>query len=98
MPKYLAMWEVDPTRIPVNMAERSEGWTALLNMVEQDMKKGLIKDWGGFVGTVDGYCVFEGDDSQIHAAVNQWVPFVSFKLYPLIAHDKVVNVVKSLGK
>jgi len=98
MAKYLAMWEVDTTRVPVNPKERSEGWSLLLNMVKQDMTKGPTKDWGAFVGTINGYCIFDGDDSQIHAAVQQYVPFASFKLYPIIAYEKVVEVVRSLGK
>ena len=46
MGKYLMLWEVDTTRLPVNPKERGAGWNALMQMVKQDMKKGTTKDWG----------------------------------------------------
>jgi len=50
MAKYLLLWEIDTTKLPVSPKERGAGWKTLMEMVKQDIKKGLIKDWGAFVG------------------------------------------------
>ena len=55
MGKYLLLWEVDRTRLPVSSQERGAGFNMLMEMVKQDIKKGIIKDWGVFVGERYGY-------------------------------------------
>ena len=57
MGKYLLLWEIDRTRLPVSPEERGIGWNMLLEMIKQDMKKGITKDWGAFVGELYGYAV-----------------------------------------
>ena len=50
MGKYLVLWEVDQTKIPIDPKERGEGWGLLMAMVRQDIEKGLTKEWGAFLG------------------------------------------------
>jgi hypothetical protein len=92
------MWEVENSTIPVDPKERSEGWMLLLNAIKQDMQRGVAQDWGGFVGTVSGFTLVEGSELDIHTMMQQYVPFCTFKLYPLIGHDEVVEMVKSLAR
>jgi hypothetical protein len=33
--KYLALWEIDQTRIPVDPKEQGAGWSALMAMVKK---------------------------------------------------------------
>jgi hypothetical protein len=46
MGKYLVLWEVDQTKIPIDPKERGEGWSLLMALVRQDIEKGITKDWG----------------------------------------------------
>jgi len=34
MGKYLLLWEMDQTRIPIDPKERGTGWKALMDMVK----------------------------------------------------------------
>jgi len=97
MGKYLALWEVDPTRVPVSPQERAAGWAALTNMVKEDMKKGLIKDWGAFVGEIGGYSIAEGTEVEIGKMNVQYAPFVRFKVYAIASLSNVEQVIKSLS-
>ena len=49
MGKYLVLWRVVQTQIPIDPKERGEGWGMLMAMVRKDIEKGITKDWGAFV-------------------------------------------------
>jgi len=96
MGKYLMLWEIDTTKIPVSPKERGGGWNLLMGMVKQDIKKGLNKDWGAFVGEINGYAVLEGTEVEIMNALQQYVPFVHFKVHPVASVSQVDEMIKAL--
>jgi len=98
MGKYLLLWEIDRTRLPVDPKERGIGWTFLMEMVKQDIKKGLIKDWGAFVGELNGYVVEEGSELDIMKAVQQFSPFVHFKVHPIASVTQVDEMITAMTK
>jgi len=98
MGKYLVLWEVDRTKVPISPQERGTGWSALMSMVKQDMAKGLVKDWGAFVGELRGYDVFEGTELEIMNMLQQYVPFVSFEVHPIASVSQVEEMIKGLSK
>jgi len=98
MGKYLLLWEIDTTRIPVNPKERGAGWNALMGMVKQDIKKGITKDWGAFVGELRGYAIHEGTDLELMNALQQYSPFVHFKVHPIASVSQVDEMIKVLTK
>ena len=98
MGKYLLLWEVDPTRVPISPQERGAGWGALMDMVREDLKKGILKDWGAFVGEINGYSVAEGTEVEIGDMIQRYVPWVIFKVHPLASVKQVDEVIKALTK
>ena len=97
MGKYLILWEVDQSKVPIAPQERGAGWSALMSMVKQDMEKGLVKDWGAFVGELRGYDVFEGTELELMNTLQQFVPFVTFRAYPVASVSQVEEMIKSLS-
>ena len=97
MGKYLVIWEVDQTKIPINPKERKEGWSMLMAMTGQDMEKGLTKDWGAFVGENKGYAVSEGTELEVMSSMQQYVPFCTFKVYPIATMQQVNEMIKALA-
>lgn len=98
MGKYLMLWEFDRTRIPVDLKERGVGFNMLLEMVKQDIKKSLIKDWGVFPGEFAGYTVVEGIEVEIMKFVQQYTPFVYFKVHPIGSVAQVEEMIKAMTK
>jgi hypothetical protein len=96
MGKYLVLWEVDQTKIPINPKERGEGWGMLMAMVGQDIKKGITKDWGAFVGESSGYAINEGTEIEVMKSLQQFVPFCIFKVYPIATEGQVNEMIKGL--
>ncbi|MCK4414334.1 MAG: hypothetical protein KAY32_12380 [Candidatus Eisenbacteria sp.] len=97
MGRYLLLWEVDKARIPVDRKERGVGWGLLMSMVRQDREKGISKDWGTFVGETNGYDVVEGTEIEILKMTAQYVPYVSFKAYPIASESQVNEMIKALS-
>jgi hypothetical protein len=98
MGKYLMLWEIDMTKVPVNPKERVAGWKPLIEMVKQDMKEGKTKDWGAFVGEINGYSVQEGTEVEIASMLLRFAPFVHFKSHPIISLSQVEETIKAVTK
>jgi hypothetical protein len=98
MGRYISLWEVDHSRLPANPEEIASGWSILANMVKEDMKKGIIKDWGAFVGETNGYSIAEGTEVEIGKLNVRYAPFVSFKVYAVASLREVEQIIKSMSK
>jgi hypothetical protein len=98
MGKYLLLWEIDWTKVPVNPKERGVGFSMLLEMVKQDIKKGITKDWGAFVGEHSGYSVVEGSEIEIMNQLQQFTPFVYFKVHPIASVSQVEEMITTMTK
>jgi len=98
MARYLMLWELDRNKIPADPKERAAGWTALTDLVRQDLDKGVIKDWGIFVGEMKGYCVVEGDELTVAMMVQQYTPYVYFQSFPLTSIDTTETMLKQMAR
>jgi len=96
MGKYLLLWELNTTLIPVTPKERGNGFASLMALVQQDIDKGLTKDWGCFVGEGNGYCVVEGNEVDISKMVQQYSPFCRFSSHPIASVSQMNEVFKSM--
>jgi hypothetical protein len=97
MGKYLVLWEIDRSRVPVDAKERGTAWGLLMEMVKKDIKAGITKDWGSFVGETNGYVVSEGTEVEIGNALMQYAPYVSFKTHPIASVDQVGDIIKKMS-
>ena len=97
MGRYLLLWDLDMSKIPVSPQERATGWSMLTIMVKEDMKKGALKDWGSFVGEMKGYAVAEGTEGEIGSFIQQYVPYVSFTTHAVASVGQVDEIVKNLA-
>ena len=98
MGKYLALWEIDQTRIPVDPKERGAGWSFLMAMVKKNLETGLTTDWGAFVGETSGYAIYEGTELEVMNAIQQYIPFATFQVHPIASVDQVSEMIESLSK
>ena len=96
MGRYLTLWEVDQTKIPIDPKERGEGWGLLMAMTRQDIEKGLVTSWGSFVGESKGYAVLEGTEVEVMRSLQQYVPYCIFKMHPIATESQVNEMIKAL--
>ncbi len=96
MGKYLLFWKLNRSLIPVDPQERGEGFALLMSVVQQDIDKGLTKDWGCFVAEGNGYCVVEGSEVDIAKMVQQYSPYCEFSSHPVASLDQMNEMIQSL--
>ena len=96
MGKYLVLWETDQSEIPVDPKQRGTAWKALIGMVKQGLETGTAKDWGAFVGESSGYVVHEGSEVEVGLALQQYVPFATFKVHPIASVSQVEEIIQGL--
>jgi hypothetical protein len=98
MPKYFMTWEVDPTRVPTDLKERSALWGGMMEMIKQQMKDGTTTEWGSFVGEARGYSVGEQSEKELVKTLQQFYPFVTFQVHRVMTVDEMAEVIKSLAE
>lgn len=98
MAKFMLLWELDTTKIPMDPKERMEGYIKLLNMAKEDLERGLLKDWGEYPGKSEGYCIVEGTVEEVFAEILKYDPYINFWVHPILSIDQVLNTMKSLSQ
>jgi hypothetical protein len=98
MGKYLVLWEIDTARVPTDPKERGTVWLGMADMVKQDMKKGVVKDWGVFPGELNGYAIDEGTEVDIMNVMIQYAPYVKFKVHPVASLTQAEEAIKASMK
>ena len=96
MAKYLVLFELDRSKTPIDPKERGAAWGAMLDMVKQDIKEGVTTDWGSFLGENGGYMVYKGSEMELEKRLQQYVPFVTFKVYRIMSVEQMAELAKSL--
>lgn len=96
MGRYLVIWELDESKIPLNPEERKAIWQGAIAMTRQDIESGITKDWGVFLGQTNGYAISEATEEELHAAMLKYVPIVRFKVHQLVSIEQLENVVNSM--
>ena len=96
MGKYMALWEIDQSKIPIDPKERGEGWIMLMAVVRQDIEKGVLKDWGCFLAESNGYAVWEGSEIDVMKTIQQYVPFCIFEVHAIATEDRVNEMLSAL--
>ena len=98
MGRYLAIWELDTARVPVDRKERGAGWAGLMKMVRQDIDRGLMTSWGSFLGEGRGYVVYEGSELAVENSMQQYIPFVRFTTHPVESEQQINEMIEGLSR
>jgi hypothetical protein len=96
MGRYLIIWEVDESKLPLNREELKVGWLGAIEMTKQQIKDGSIKDWGVFVGQTKGFDIFEGTEVEVHSTCVKYIPYFRFKVYPLLSMSQTEEIIKTM--
>lgn len=67
-----------------------------MTVVRQDIEKGIVKDWGAFVGDTKGYSINEGTEVEVMNTLQQFVPYCIFTVHPIATESQVNEMLKSL--
>lgn len=96
MATYLALWEIDASRMPEDPEQRGAGWSMLMALVRQHIESGIFTSWGSFVGEESGFAVCEGSEVDVFIALEQYVPFARFRVHPVASEEQTNEIVRAL--
>ncbi len=96
MGRFLVLWEIIEDRIPTSPQEIATGWSVMLELTKEDIKKGIVKDWGVVAGELGGFSVFEGTELEIAKNLVRYAPYIRFQVKPIISASEAEEVIKSL--
>ena len=68
-----------------------------MELVKQDMDKGVTKDWGLFPSEGAGYCILEGTNMEIMQCTEQYVPYVDFEARPIASFEETLELIKNMS-
>jgi len=97
MGRYLALWEIDSSKSPIDAKEIAAGWSLLTEMVKQDIKSGITKDHGTFVGETNGYAIMEGTEVEVSSGLVKYAPYVIFKVHAVASLAQISEVIKKMS-
>ena len=98
MAKYLVLWEIDWTKVPVDAKEKNTLALTLAELVKADMKKGYMKDWGMFPGELKGYAIAEGTEVAVTTEFMRSVPYAKHEVRVVASVAQVEEAIKALMK
>ena len=96
MAKFILHWEVDPAKTPEDPKERKQQWLQFQDIVVQQMKDGLISEWGANVGELIGFCISEASEIEVHMLTAMWEPFVKFDTRAILTIEQVNEATKAM--
>jgi len=96
MAKYMVLWEVDTSKTPEDPKAKKAQQLRFQELVVKQLKEGVIKEWGQFVGEVYGYAINECSAVDLHTLTTMWVPFVKFQVREIMTINEVNKATKAL--
>ncbi len=97
MGRYLALWEIDSSRSSVDTKEMADAMSLLAELVKQNIKSGITKDYGVFVGETNGYSIMEGTEVEVASVCAQYAPYVRFKIHAVASLAQISEVIKKMS-
>ncbi len=95
MTKFLTLFELDKTRIPDSPEEQLQYFSMLRSMMKEDMKNGITRDFGAFVGGLKGFVIREGTEQEVEMEIMKYVKFTNYKTYPFLDIDQLEEMSKA---
>lgn len=98
MAKYFLSWAIDRTRMADDPKSIAASWKMLAAQVRANLESGKTTAWGSFPGSLSGYSVMEGTETDLMAFTMQFAPYVSFEARPMVGIEEVEEFLAALAK
>lgn len=97
MTKWYLKWKLTQQYWSLSGAERLKIGIHTLEMVNADIKAGLIKEWGITTDTGGGFTISDADITQLYEALIKYRPYISFEVTPVIPFNQHYETLKKLA-
>jgi hypothetical protein len=98
MPRYLVKWKTDPQFTPQDPEERLKGWLMMCEWVKEEMKAGILKDFGCYSDGSGGYGLREEKNEEaLWNNLLKYMPYLNMDAKPVITIDQTIEGFKKLA-
>ena len=100
MPRYLTLWEMDQSKMPVDPKERLALLKKMNDMTKRVLKEHPGAEWGAFVGESKGFSISSDSATalEMNVVAQTFVPYVQFKVYQAVSNEEFADVLKALAQ
>jgi hypothetical protein len=95
--KYLVLWHRSAAW-PTDPAEESKIIQKTGSAIDDDMKKGKIKEHGHFLDGNSGYTIWETEGIDIFRNLIMTSPYYEYEIHEMIPFEKSRGIVKEVFK
>jgi hypothetical protein len=97
--KFHMLWHLNLTAPwPIEPQKYLEQQEKLWAVMDDLMKKGLVKEYGIFPDGTSGYVIGEGDVLDVYKSVIMFIPYVSSEVHDVISYEKQKEITRALCK
>jgi hypothetical protein len=99
MARFLVLWHVNPLApFPTDPAKNLELNEKLWAIMDGLMKKGEVKDYGMFPDGTSGYCIVEGETTDVLRGAFSFSPYIVPEVHDIISYEKQKETLRALCK
>jgi len=84
--KYLTLWHLNPTAVPLDPAEHVKLNEMLYARIDNMLKKGEIMEFGFFLEGSSGYAISEGESADTFDLLTGFFPVIRFEPREIIPY------------
>ena len=95
MTRYLVTWKAVNSRILEDREARIKASIGFIQIIQEALKSGPIKEYGTRPDNVMGYAIFEGNEADMARMATMFVPHFEFEVHPIMTADEMMEVLKS---
>ena len=96
MARFHVSWRINTASWPKEPQASHELNETFWAVIDDLMKKGLVKEYGIFPDGESVFIIGEGDTTNIYGAVNMFIPYVSSEVHEIIPYEKQKEIVRAL--
>ena len=89
MAKYLVIWETNPTQTATNPEEAAKILSGARDWVQQNIDKGVLKDWGAYLTVSKGYGVWECSPVDLYKEVQKFTPYITCEINEVLSINEL---------
>jgi len=98
MTKFLVLWRRSPATWPTDPAEKSKLLQKIASDIDNNIKKGKIKEHGHFLDGNSGYTIWEVEAIDIFRNLSMTWPYYEYDVHEIIPYEKSGKIVGEVFK
>lgn len=94
MARFLVLWRRNLTTWPTDPVEKSKLVSKIGGNIDNNIKKGEIKEHGHFLDGNSGYTIWEGEAIDVFRNLSMTWPYYEYEVHEFIPYEKSREILR----